>query len=127
MRQLNGVYTQTYNLTHNITGHLFQGRYKSILVDEDNYLLELSRYIVLNPVRAGMVKHADQWKWSSYQAMTGEALAPDWLSCGSLLSQFIVRSVNLRSGSTGNSCRKAYRYLRYRRDLSPEQSGNMNK
>ena len=52
MRQLNGVYTQAYNRRHNKTGHLFQGRYKAILVDEDSYLLELSRYIVLNPVKA---------------------------------------------------------------------------
>jgi putative transposase len=60
MRQLNGIYTQNYNRRHNKTGHLFQGRYKSILVDKDNYLLELSRYIVLNPVKAGMVKRVDQ-------------------------------------------------------------------
>ncbi len=58
MRQLNGVYTPDYNRRHNITGHLFQGRYKSVLVDGDRYLLELSRYIVPNPVKAGMVKHA---------------------------------------------------------------------
>jgi REP element-mobilizing transposase RayT len=91
MRQLNGVYTQTYNRRHHITGHLFQGRYKSILVDEDNYLLELSRYIVLNPVKAGMVKHPGQWKWSSYRAMTGEAPVPDWLSSDYLLFQFSVQ------------------------------------
>ena len=71
---------------HNLTGHLFQGRYKSILVDEDAYLLELSRYIVLNPVKAGMVKQAGQWAWSSYQAMTGEVSAPEWLSSDYLLS-----------------------------------------
>ena len=88
MRQLNGVYTQAYNRRHNKTGHLFQGRYKSILVDEDNYLLELSRYIVLNPVRAGMVKRVDQWKWSSYMAMVGKVAVPDWLANDYLLSQF---------------------------------------
>jgi putative transposase len=59
MRQLNGIYTQNYNRRHKKTGHLFQGRYKSILVDKDNYLLEISRYIVLNPVKAGMVKRVD--------------------------------------------------------------------
>jgi hypothetical protein len=91
MRQLNGVYTQTYNRRHHITGHLFQGRYKSILVDEDNYLLELSRYIVLNPVKAGMVKHVGQWQWSSYLAMVGEEPVPDWLSSDYLLSQFSVQ------------------------------------
>ena len=56
MRQLNGVYTQASNRRHKRTGHLFQGRYMAILVDEDAYLLELARYVVLNPVRAGMVK-----------------------------------------------------------------------
>jgi putative transposase len=77
MRQLNGVYTQAYNRRYLKTGHLFQGRYKSILVDEDNYLLELSRYIVLNPVKAGMVKKVDQWKWSSYLATVGQASVPN--------------------------------------------------
>lgn len=56
MRHLNGIFTQAYNRRHNKTGHLFQGRFKSILVEEDAYLLALSRYIVLNPVKAGMVK-----------------------------------------------------------------------
>jgi REP element-mobilizing transposase RayT len=56
MRQLNGVYTQKYNCWHSKTGHIFQGRYKSILVEKENYLLELSRYVVLNPVRANMVQ-----------------------------------------------------------------------
>ncbi|MGR9108113.1 MAG: transposase, partial [Gammaproteobacteria bacterium] len=54
MRQLNGVFTQASNRRHRRGGHLFQGRYKAILVDKDNYLLELVRYIVLNPVRAHM-------------------------------------------------------------------------
>lgn len=88
MRQLNGVYTQTYNRRHNKTGHLFQGRYKAILVDEDAYLLELSRYIVLNPVKANIVKQAGDWHWSSYQSMTGSIPTPEWLSSDYLLLQF---------------------------------------
>ena len=56
MRHLNGVYTQRFNRRHKKVGHVFQGRYKAILVQKENYLLELSRYIVLNPVRAGMVR-----------------------------------------------------------------------
>ncbi len=88
MRQLNGVYTQTYNRRHGKTGHLFQGRYKAILVDQDNYLLELSRYIVLNPVKAGMVKKVEDWKWSSYNAMTGVTPTADWLQTDFLLAQF---------------------------------------
>ncbi len=55
MRQLNGIYTQKYNYLHGKTGHVFQGRYKAILVDKESYLLELSRYVVLNPVRAKMI------------------------------------------------------------------------
>jgi len=57
MRQLNGVYTQLFNKRHQRTGHLFQGRYKSILIQKDSYLLEVCRYVVLNPVRTGMVVH----------------------------------------------------------------------
>ena len=91
MRQLNGVYTQASNRRHRRTGHLFQGRYKAILVDADAYLLELARYVVLNPVRARMVKDPGRWRWSSYRAMIGEASAPDWLSIDKLLAQFAVR------------------------------------
>ena len=54
MRQLNGIYTQKFNWKHHRSGHLLQGRYKAILVDKDEYLLELARYLMLNPVRAGM-------------------------------------------------------------------------
>lgn len=67
MRQLNGVFTQAINRRNKRTGHLFQGRYKAILVDKKSYLLELARYVVLNPVRAkGMVRTIDDWPWSSY-------------------------------------------------------------
>ncbi|MEF8793266.1 MAG: transposase [Thiohalorhabdus sp.] len=65
MRQLNGVFTQYSNRRHGRTGHLFQGRYKAILVDGDSYLLELARYVVLNPVRAGMVRNPGDWPWSN--------------------------------------------------------------
>lgn len=72
-------------------GHVFQGRYKGILVEKYSYLLELSRYVVLNPVRANMVKDAGKWPWSSYRAMTGKQPAADWLETGWLLSQFSVQ------------------------------------
>ncbi len=88
MRQLNGVYTQAFNRAHGRAGHLFQGRYKAIVVEREAYLLELARYIVLNPVRAGMVAAAGAWPWSSYAASAGEARAPAWLSTGWLLEQF---------------------------------------
>jgi REP element-mobilizing transposase RayT len=92
MRQLNGVYTQHFNRHHDQVGHLFQGRYKAILVQKDSYLLELSRYIVLNPVRARMVKNPDQWRWSSYSETMGAIPESEWLNTNWLLRQFGRRS-----------------------------------
>ena len=88
MRQLNGVYTQRFNRRHARVGHVFQGRYKAILVDVDAYMLELARYVVLNPVRAKMVKAAGQWYWSSYRYMIGKTSFPNWLEVDRLLCQF---------------------------------------
>ena len=96
MRQLNGMYTQATNRRHQRTGHLFQGRFKGILVDKDNYLLELTRYVVLNPVRAGMVKHPRHYAWSSYRAMVGQAPVPAWLETDGLLAQFARRRAQAR-------------------------------
>lgn len=84
MRQLNGTYTQQFNRRHTRVGHVLQGRYKAILVGKDNYLLELCRYIVLNPVRAGMVKGPREWQWSSYKDTAGygrgiSCLTKDWI------------------------------------------------
>lgn len=88
MRQLNGVYTQKSNRRHGQVGHVFQGRYKAILVERNAHLLELARYVVLNPVRAAMVKDAGEWPWSSYLAMIGENEVPRWLETDWLLSCF---------------------------------------
>lgn len=88
MRQLNGVYTQTFNRRHARVGHLLQGRYKAILVDRDSYLLELSRYIVLNPVRAKMVKHPKDYAGSSYRATAGSAKPQEFLTRDWILRQF---------------------------------------
>ncbi len=87
MRQLNGVYTQRFNRRHDLVGHLFQGRFKAILVERDTYLLALSRYVVLNPVRSGIVPDAAAWPWSSYRATLGLVPAPDWLETDWLLGQ----------------------------------------
>jgi putative transposase len=88
MRQLNGVYTQMYNRRHGRSGHIFQGRYKAILVDKDNYLLELCRYIVLNPIRAKLVEQPEHWKWSSYAATAGLKKTPEYLTVDWLLGVF---------------------------------------
>jgi putative transposase len=88
MRRLNGVYTQGFNRRHDLVGHVLQGRYKSVIVDRNAYLLELARYIVLNPVRAGLVDHVHDWPWSSYRATAGYALAPYWLSVDAIIGQF---------------------------------------
>ena len=91
MRQLNGVFTQISNRRHERIGHLFQGRFKAILVDSDAYLLELARYIVLNPVRARMVKKPEGWPWSSYRASMGLVEADEFLAVDGLLAQFARR------------------------------------
>lgn len=91
MRHLNGVYTQKFNRHHKRTGHVFQGRYKAILVQKESYLLELSRYIVLNPVRAQMVIRAKDWPWSSYRATAGFVEASKWLTTDWVLSVFSRR------------------------------------
>ena len=88
MRQLNGVYTQRVNSAHGRCGHVFQGRYKAIIVRKESYLTELSRYVVLNPVRARMVARPEDWPWSSYRATLGEAPFPPWLLRDWLLSTF---------------------------------------
>lgn len=67
------MFTQWSNRRHRRTGHLLQGRFKAILVDADSYLLELTRYVVLNPVRAGMVEAPEEWPWSSYRATVGRS------------------------------------------------------
>ena len=88
MRQLNGIYTQSFNRRHRRVGHLFQGRFKAILVEKESYLLELSRYIVLNPVRVKGEAEMGAWKWSSYRATAGLASVPEFLSIDWLLEQF---------------------------------------
>jgi putative transposase len=88
MKYLNGVYTQRYNRRHDNTGHLLQGRYKSILIDREAYLLELCRYVVLNPVRAGLAPDPCQWKWSSFAPTMKKAPRPRFLAPGILLALF---------------------------------------
>ena len=88
MKHLNAIYTQKFNKKHYRIGHLFQGRYKALVVEKDTYLKELCRYLVLNPVRARMVKHPKDWRWSSYRTTVGLERAESWLEVDWILGQF---------------------------------------
>ena len=88
MRQLNGIYTQAYNRRHRRVGHLFQGRYKAILVDKESHLLEVCRYVVLNPVRAKRLEEVGKWRWSSYGGTAGLAKPHRVLTADWVLGQF---------------------------------------
>lgn len=90
MQLLNGIYTQKFNRQHKRSGHVFQGRFKAILVEKESHLLELARYVVLNPVRADMVGSAGDWPWSNYLATCGEVEAPEFLETDWTRSQFDV-------------------------------------
>jgi putative transposase len=88
MQRLNGTYAQWFNVRHGYEGHLFQGRFFSELIESAHHLLELSRYIVLNPVRAGLCRDAGGWPWSSYRAFVGEVRRASFLTVGWLLRLF---------------------------------------
>src|SRR5258706_11079436 len=88
MQMLSSRYSQAFNRRHGRSGHLLEGRYKAILVDKDAYLLELSRYIVLNPVKAKAATRPEQWKWSNYRATAGLVDTPSWLEVDWTLEQF---------------------------------------
>lgn len=100
MRQLNGVYAQYFNKQHERVGHLFQGRFSAILIKDEERLLTVARYIVLNPMRAGLVSNPADWRWSSYRCTAGIAgkssiFDPDQILCffsnkrGSACQQYI--------------------------------------
>ncbi|MCF6219387.1 MAG: transposase [Gammaproteobacteria bacterium] len=96
MRHLNGVYTQRYNRLEKMDGPLYRGRYKAILVDADNYLLSVSRYIHLNPVEAGVVENPSDYDWSSYRQFIGEEHTRAWLNVSQTLGMIGVRNVKRR-------------------------------
>lgn len=88
MHFLNCVYSQNFNVRHGLTGHVFQGRFHSVLLEQEAHFLELARYITLNPVRAGMVASALDWRWSSYRATAGLIAAPEWLDVATIRKRF---------------------------------------
>jgi len=97
LRYLNGVYTQVFNRRHKRVGHLFQGRYKAILVEKDAYLLELSRYIHLNPWRVNRGTDPIKYRWSSLGPYLGTRVEPSWLTVREVMKQF------------GRQAKKSYR------------------
>ncbi len=95
MKHVNGTYAQWWNARHDRLGHVFQGRFGAQIIQPESYFLAACRYIVLNPVRAGMVKRPDDWPWSSYRATAGLAARPALLRPELLLSHFGSRSPDL--------------------------------
>jgi len=91
MRQLNGVYSLGFNKRHKTVGHVMQGRFKAILIQRESHLLEVCRYVVLNPVRAKMVERPDEWKWSSYSPTAGLEKSHPCLERDWILGQFAGR------------------------------------
>ena len=88
MHRLNSVYAQWFNWRWDLDGHLFQGRFRSEIIESEWHMLEATRYVVLNPVRAGLCRVAEQWPWSSYGAMAGRVHPPEFLAVGDLLAYF---------------------------------------
>ncbi len=88
MRQLNGVYTQHFNRRHGRDGSLFQGRFRSVVFEPDSYLMPLCRHVVLNPVRVGLTRSANSYRWSSHRAMAGVVSTPEFLCSESVLASF---------------------------------------
>ena len=104
MQYLNGSYTSYFNRRHRRSGHLFQGRFKGHLIEEDGYFLEVSRYIHLNPVRAKVVARLEDYRWSSYLGYVRAAHAAPWVTYTRVLGEF---------GLTASTARRAYsRFVR---------------
>jgi len=97
MQKLNGGYAQWFNHKHQLDGHLFQGRFHAVLVESDWHLLELSRYVVLNPVRAGLCTQAGEWPWSSFRAITAAVSPASFLDLEPVLAWFGVEPNRARA------------------------------
>jgi hypothetical protein len=108
LHHINGAYTTYFNVKRGRSGHLFQGRFKGILVEKDAYCKELSRYIHLNPVRVGLVRTPMEYRWSSYRYFIGKASKPGWLTTEWVLEDF---------GGNGEKGFRGYREYVERQDL----------
>jgi len=132
MHDINGKYTKYFNVAHKRTGHLFQGRFHDNLIDKDNYLLEVTRYVHLNPVRAGLASYPEEYKWSSYRYYIGLAncdfinknlvldiISPDKSKQAILYSDFIRDGLKLDFSK--------FRENLYKGALVPEKNSLCNK
>ena len=97
MHWLNGTYAAWFNHQHNRAGHLFQGRFHSVLIDKEAYFAEVLRYVVLNPVRAKLVARPEGYRWSSYRATAGLEPAPEWLDVVAALQVFDADPLTARA------------------------------
>jgi REP element-mobilizing transposase RayT len=111
MQHLNGEYGTWWNLRHNRVGHVFQGRYKDQIVQREGYLLNLIRYIALNPVRAGLVKAPELWPWSAYRCLAGAAPNPGFLCVERTLAVFGDGQIDIQR----------HRYVQHVRDSVPDE------
>ena len=100
MWRLNGTYAKAFNRRYALEGHVFDARFHAVHVESDVHLLELTRYVVLNPVRARLCRHPAEWRWSSYGAALGATAPPPFLTLDEVLGLF---------GSTRDRAREAYR------------------
>ena len=94
---LNGGFARVMNLLHGRTNHLFGRRFHSVLIESDSHMLELTRYVALNPVRAGLCEQPEAWPWSSYRACAGLELAPPFLAVDKILRHFGERPEEARA------------------------------
>ena len=98
MRHINGLYTQKFNQRHKVEGSLFRGRYKSILVEEDAYMLELIRYIHRNPLEAKLEENLGEYKWCSFRGYLKNEAREDWLSTSDVLGKFSKHEKEAKRG-----------------------------
>jgi putative transposase len=97
MQRLNGMYAQFFNERHGFSGHLWQGRYGARMIETESHALEVARYVVLNPLRAGLCAHPADWPWSSYRATAGLAPRPRFLDTAWTLRYFSARPATARA------------------------------
>lgn len=90
MHSINGIYAKTFNRRHGEAGHVFERRYHSVLVEQEEHFLEVFRYLALNPVRAGICGRPEEWPWSSYPAAIGRVPPPPFLSLDRVVRTFCL-------------------------------------